>query len=170
MGSGNPYITEFCDSDNETKRKGSAASRYRSISPKKSSLSLSNRRPVAQKNKQKSSIGVFNRTIVQRFMHNPALYMNRKFNIRVFMVILCCKPFVVLASPGYARVSYEEFTLEDLERVIIHASSDKGNLSSLQVKMVHDTKLSVQKRHPKYKYNKQMTTISMKDLKNDLIA
>ena len=59
------------------------------------------------------------------------------------MVILCCKPFVVLASPGYARVSFEEYILEDLERVIIHNASDKGNLSNLQVKMVHDTKLSV---------------------------
>ena len=39
--------------------------------------------------------------------------MGKKFDLRVFMVILCCKPYFVIASPGYARVSLSDFTMDD---------------------------------------------------------
>lgn len=55
--------------------------------------------------------------------------MNRKFDIRVFMVILCCKPFFVFSSPGLARVSLEPFTMENFGKKFINEAT--GKLSGL---------------------------------------
>lgn len=51
--------------------------------------------------------------IIQRYLETPALYNGRKFDIRAFMVILCCKPWFVFSCPGYARVSLSNFSTAD---------------------------------------------------------
>ena len=56
--------------------------------------------------------------------------MGKKFDIRVFMVILCCKPFFVFSSPGYARVSLENFTMENFGKKVVNENT--GKLSGLQ--------------------------------------
>ena len=47
--------------------------------------------------------------IVQKYIKNPCLINNRKFDIRYFMLVACCKPFLVLTNPGYLRISLEEY-------------------------------------------------------------
>jgi hypothetical protein len=53
---------------------------------------------------RKQKIGVFEKMIIQKYLEKPATYLKRKFDIRAFMVIMCCKPWIVLGHPGYARV------------------------------------------------------------------
>ncbi len=65
--------------------------------------------------------------------------MGRKFDIRAFMVILCCKPFFVFASPGYARVSLNEFTMANFGKKTLN---DAGKLSMIPQRLIHETKLS----------------------------
>ena len=57
--------------------------------------------------------GVFDKVIVQRYLERPALFKGRKFDIRAFMVILCSKPWFVLAHTGYARVCLPEFKMKN---------------------------------------------------------
>ena len=59
------------------------------------------------------------------------------------MVILCCKPFFVFASPGYARVSLSEFTMEDFGKKQFNEATGKKTL--LFQRLIHQTKLSVQR-------------------------
>ena len=37
---------------------------------------------------------------------------NRKFDLRCFMVIICCKPYFVFSQDGYARISLNEYSTE----------------------------------------------------------
>ena len=61
---------------------------------------------------QKHDSGTFcERLIVQKYLETPALIMDRKFDVRVYMIILCCKPYVVLSSAAFARTSLEQFSL-----------------------------------------------------------
>ena len=55
--------------------------------------------------------------------------MGRKFDIRVFMVILCCKPYFVFSSPAYARVSLQEFTMDNFGKKSLNEAT--GKLSGL---------------------------------------
>ena len=41
------------------------------------------------------------------------MFKGRKFDIRAFMVILCSKPWFVLAHTGYARVCLPEFKMKN---------------------------------------------------------
>lgn len=51
--------------------------------------------------------------------------MGRKFDLRAFMVILCCKPYFVFASPAFARVSLQDFTMENFGKKVFNESSGK---------------------------------------------
>ena len=47
----------------------------------------------------------FKNVVVQRYLENPCLINGRKFDLRCFMVIICCKPYFVYSQDGYARIS-----------------------------------------------------------------
>ena len=50
------------------------------------------------------------------------------------MVVLCCKPWFVFSSPGYARSSLSPFTTQGFGK------KENGQLSQ---RLVHETKLCV---------------------------
>ena len=67
--------------------------------------------------------------MIQRYLHNPVTYQGRKFDIRAFMVILCCKPYIVLAHPGYARVCLSNFTMANFgKKTIIETTGKLSNM------------------------------------------
>jgi hypothetical protein len=55
------------------------------------------------------------KVVVQKYIANPLLIKGCKFDLRMFMLIACSKPYFVLAGPGYARLSLNQFTLEDFK-------------------------------------------------------
>ena len=63
--------------------------------------------------------------IVQRYIENPALYKNRKFDIRCFATVTsvnsCLKGFVY--DDGYLRTSGREFNLKNFNK-FIHLTND----------------------------------------------
>lgn len=78
--------------------------------------------------------------------------MGRKFDIRCFMVILCSKPFFVFGAAGYARVSLSPYTMVNFGKKTINEAS--GKLSSLPTRLTHETKISVQRKHPDFRDSK----------------
>ena len=74
--------------------------------------------------------------------------------MRVFMIIACTKPYLVLSNPGYVRFSLNEFSLENFEKD----------------KITHLTNNSVQKKHPDYAAMKEKSIMSVDDLKQHLAA
>jgi len=68
--------------------------------------------------------------IIQRYLNIPALYQGRKFDVRFFMVILCCKPYFVFAAPGYARTCLTDFTMASFAKKSVNEAT--GKLSGLQ--------------------------------------
>jgi hypothetical protein len=66
------------------------------------------------------------------------------------MLIACCKPYLVLTNSGYARISLEDYNLNDF-----------GLKDSNLEKACHLTNASVQKYHPNFKTNKEETICSL---------
>jgi len=56
--------------------------------------------------------------------------MKRKFDIRAFMVIVCCKPWFVLGHAGYARVCLSEFTMANFGKRAVSEQTGKTNLAN----------------------------------------
>ena len=77
------------------------------------------------KSKLNSRSGDSRTFIVQRYIENPALYKNRKFDIRCFALITSInsnmKGFVY--DDGYLRTSSREFDLRNFSK-IIHLTND----------------------------------------------
>ena len=77
------------------------------------------------KSKLNSRSGDSRTFIVQRYIENPALYKNRKFDIRCFALVTSVnsnmKGFVY--DDGYLRTSSREFDLRNFSRVI-HLTND----------------------------------------------
>ena len=67
--------------------------------------------------------------------------MNRKFDIRAFMIILCSKPWFVISNPGYARVFLTDFTMANFGQKKVNESN--GKLDGLSQRLTHETSLSV---------------------------
>lgn len=151
IGTNQAKIDDFSDSEEEKVEPASIDSPVKNTdspsplrgSPYKSPKKLikSPQRPKGKNQKHRKSIGVFERVIIQRYLEYPALYMNRKFDIRVFMVILCCRPFFVFASPGYVRVSLEDFTMTNFGKKTMN--NESGKMSSLNQKLIHEMKGSI---------------------------
>ena len=95
-------------------------------------------------------------SIVQRYIDTPCLYKKKKFDLRVYMMICCTKPYLVLFNHGYCRISLNEFNLEDY--------------NTKEGKITHMTNNSVQKKHPEYKDRKEETIISIEELKDYFIS
>jgi len=93
--------------------------------------------------------------IIQRYEDKPLLYKGKKFDLRVYMIIICTKPYFVVYNEGYCRISLHEYNLEDF--------------NTKEGKITHMTNASVQKKHPDYKEKKEDTIIDMNTLKEYLI-
>lgn len=73
------------------------------------------------------------------------------------MVILSCKPYFVYSHPGYARLSLNDYNLEDY------------GVKSSDARCTHLTNLGIQKKHPGFKERKHETTMSDQALCEELI-
>ena len=120
MGTNKSKVSDFSDSDEESKSSPARGSK----SPTKS-MSPNKRRPQAKNQKCRKKIAVFEKMIIQRYLDTPALYMGRKFDIRAFMIILCCKPYFVFSTPAFARVSLEEFTMANFGKKTLSEATGK---------------------------------------------
>ena len=76
-----------------------------------------------------------------RYIHNPLLLRGRKFDIRVYMLILGGSPWLVLYRDGYVRLCCESYQLAS---------------PSLEV---HLTNQYQQKKNPLYEQLKEDTVI-----------
>lgn len=171
-GCGNLSGFESSDEDKRKSRSAAAASSP-TRTPAKSLVksaakSPAKRRPKAKQTKHRTKIAIFEKVIIQQYLAKPALYMGRKFDVRMFMVILCSKPFFVFAAPGFARVCLENFTMANFGKKTVNETT--GKPSGLPQRLIHETKLSVQRRHSQFKSYRQNTTISIEKLKENLIS
>ena len=91
--------------------------------------------------------------IVQKYIENPLLYHNRKFDIRAYMVIASMKPYLVLYNHGYVRLSLNEYRIDNFAKD----------------KITHLTNNSVQKNHPDYLSKKESSIISIAALRQYLL-
>ncbi|ESO11562.1 hypothetical protein HELRODRAFT_71494, partial [Helobdella robusta] len=81
--------------------------------------------------------------IIQRYISNPLLINNRKFDIRCYMLIASTSPYVILYHKGYIRLSMYNY--------------DKNSDNML----THLTNQYIQKKDPKYGERKEDTVWSM---------
>ena len=79
------------------------------------------------------------RKLVQRYIMNPLLLEYRKFDIRVYMLIIAAKPYLVFYHSGYIRLSCVPFVLDNDD---MHT---------------HLTNQFIQKQHPSYQEVKETT-------------
>lgn len=94
--------------------------------------------------------------IIQKYEDKPLLYKGKKFDLRVYMLISCTKPYLVLYNDGYCRISLNDYNLDDF--------------NTKEGKITHMTNNSVQKKHPEYKERKEETIIDMNELKQYLLS
>ncbi|KRW99029.1 hypothetical protein PPERSA_11630 [Pseudocohnilembus persalinus] len=75
--------------------------------------------------------------IVQKYIENPLLLQNRKFDIRNFVLVASTEPFLVLFNDGYIRKTIENFDM---------------NIKPFnqQVQLKHLTNTSMQEKSPKW--------------------
>jgi len=99
------------------------------------------------------------KVVVQKYLENPLLIRGHKFDLRMFMIVLCAKPYFVIDGPGYARLSLNKFTVEDFNNSEMVEES----------RITHLTNASVQRRHKQYKELKESSIISMDALRDYLI-
>jgi len=76
--------------------------------------------------KLNSNCGDTRTFIVQRYIERPALYKNRKFDIRCFALITSVNSFLkgYVYDDGYLRTSGREFDLMNINNKIIHLTND----------------------------------------------
>ena len=79
------------------------------------------------------------RKLVQRYIMNPLLLEERKFDIRVYMLIIAARPYLVFYHSGYVRLSCVPFVLDNVD---MHT---------------HLTNQFIQKQHPSYQEVKEST-------------
>ncbi|XP_060575179.1 protein polyglycylase TTLL10-like isoform X2 [Ruditapes philippinarum] len=98
---------------------------------------------------QKPGRPLMNR-IVQRYITNPLLLEDRKFDVRAYMLVASTVPFLILYHKGYVRLCCNKYEADNM---------DLGR---------HLTNQFVQKKDPNYKEMKENTAWSM-DKFNDYI-
>jgi len=88
------------------------------------------------------------RVVIQKYIENPLLLNNKKFDIRCYVLVCTMKPLFVLFHPGYCRLCITDYST---------GLNEKGQLDKLQ----HLTNNSVQKRHPEYTKHKEESIWTM---------
>ena len=78
----------------------------------------------------------------------------------MFMLVASAKPYFVLAGPGYARLSLNEFTMDDFK-----ASGEMAQES----RITHLTNNSIQRKHKNFKELKEDSIMSLDGLRDYLI-
>lgn len=99
--------------------------------------------------------------VIQKYIEDPLLINQKKFDIRVLMVIACCKPYFVYAHPGYVRKSLNDYSTESFAKTETTAD---GKSNDWQSRYTHLTNLSIQKKHPDYEARKEESAMSMDQL------
>ena len=79
------------------------------------------------------------RKLAQRYIMNPLLLDDRKFDIRVYLLIIAAKPFLAFYHSGYLRLSCVPFLMDNQD---MHT---------------HLTNQYIQKQHPSYNDIKDTT-------------
>ncbi|KAI8500344.1 protein-glycine ligase, elongating [Branchiostoma belcheri] len=86
------------------------------ISSQEEVTALQERLEVMTQNRQRARLpfkGPMAR-VIQRYVNKPLLLDGKKFDIRVYMLIACTNPFVVMYHPGYARLCTQDYSADDL--------------------------------------------------------
>ena len=99
--------------------------------------------------------------VIQKYIEDPCLIENKKFDIRVLMVIVCCKPYFVFSHPGYVRKSLNDYTTENFGKA---ETTEEGKKTDWASRYTHLTNLSIQKKHPDYANRKEESAMSMEQL------
>ena len=68
------------------------------------------------------------------------------------MIVLCSKPWFVIGHPGYVRVCHSNFTMKNFGKQTV--SETTGKLSKNIQRLIHETDISIQRKHPDYLQNK----------------
>lgn len=84
---------------------------------------------------------------VDRYVQRPLLLKGKKFDLRAYMLIGCCKPDMVFFREGYCRLSLQPY-----------------DLSNLDDRYAHLTNQAVQKKHERYEAERDDTVWSMQQL------
>ena len=103
--------------------------------------------------------------VVQRYLENPCLIKGRKFDLRCYMVVICCKPYFVYSQDGYARISLNQYSTDSFGMT---ETKEDGKTTDWPSRITHLTNLAIQKKHPDYKQRKEDVTMSMKSLQEEL--
>lgn len=106
--------------------------------------------------------------VVQQYIEKPCLINGKKFDIRSYLAVICCKPYFVFAHDGYCRISLLDYTTSNF--CAENGTEVDGMPADLASKLTHLTNLSVQKKHPRFKDLKQAAAMHVTpDLCNYLI-
>ncbi|XP_072040892.1 LOW QUALITY PROTEIN: uncharacterized protein [Amphiura filiformis] len=108
------------------------------------------RKYEAKETARKTRPSVHGSRLIQRYIPNPLLLNNKKFDVRTYMLIACTNPFIVLFHTGYLRLACDDYD---------HDSTDLHR---------HLTNQYVQKKHPSYQDMKDETVWSMERF-NDVV-
>ena len=67
--------------------------------------------------------GLCLKSVIQKYISPPLLIHKKKFDIRCYLLIACCDPFVVFFHHGYLRLSMQDYTIGNrlLEQQCTHA-------------------------------------------------
>ena len=112
-------------------------------------------------------VNKFQNTVVQKYLDKPSLIKGRKYDLRVFMVIICCKPYFVYSQEGYARISLNEYTTESFGKT---ETLEDGKTTDWPGRITHLTNLAIQKKHPEFKTRKEEVAMTMAALRDYFIG
>ena len=99
------------------------------------------------------------KVVVQKYIEKPLLIKGHKFDLRMFMIVICARPYFVLDGPGYARLSLNQFTVDDFNN---KEMADESRIT-------HLTNASVQRKHKQFKELKETSIMSLDGLRDYLI-
>ena len=83
------------------------------------------------------------------------------------MVIICCKPYFVYSQDGYARISLTDYTTDNFG---VSETTEDGKTTDWPSRITHLTNLAIQKKHPEFKARKEEVAMTMKALRDYLVA
>ena len=80
---------------------------------------------VDQLNDILSNVKICGQTIIQKYIENPLIIMNRKFDIRQWVLVTDLSPLTVwLFDTPYLRFSAEDYALKDFKNIFSHLTNN----------------------------------------------